>query len=222
MTEEKNGRNIFHAVNKEKYSSINRIAIAERASLEEVDRPSPYSAKPLSCNSTSVWLKVVRLLPCLYQVICGRGRPLKLQCTPWLRWFSKSSTGGPDRLTVSGPEEQESGEIKKKKRLKSSWTIMWWPSPDACGKPYHPGDVAAVDICFSPVRSHQRGVGDNAEMGFKKPINATGLLMAMPRWWSLTRPKQPSSAATLPGRYGSAYACRASVKVFPPFLSLHV
>ena len=58
---------------------------------------------------------------------------------------------------------------------------MWWPSPEACGKPYHPGDVAAVDICFSPVRSHQRGVGDNAEMGFKKPINATGLLMAMPR-----------------------------------------
>ena len=27
-----------------KYSSINRIAGVERASLEEVDRPSPYSA----------------------------------------------------------------------------------------------------------------------------------------------------------------------------------
>ena len=26
------------------YSSINRIAISERASLQEVDRPSPYSA----------------------------------------------------------------------------------------------------------------------------------------------------------------------------------
>ena len=33
-----------HAANTEKYSSINRIAIAERASLEDVDRPSPYSA----------------------------------------------------------------------------------------------------------------------------------------------------------------------------------
>ena len=33
-----------HAANKEKYSSINRIAMAERASLEEVDRPSPDSA----------------------------------------------------------------------------------------------------------------------------------------------------------------------------------
>lgn len=29
---------------KERYSSINRIAITERASLEEVDRPSSYSA----------------------------------------------------------------------------------------------------------------------------------------------------------------------------------
>ena len=38
-------QNIVHAANKEKYSLINRIAIAERASLEEVDRPShipPY------------------------------------------------------------------------------------------------------------------------------------------------------------------------------------
>ena len=34
---------MVYAVNKEKYSSINRIPIAERASLEEVDRPSPYS-----------------------------------------------------------------------------------------------------------------------------------------------------------------------------------
>ena len=121
----KNGRNIFHAVNKEKYSSINRIAIAERASLEEADRPSPYSAKPLSCNSTSVWLKVFRLLPCLYQVIRGRGRPLKLQCTPWLRWFSKSSTGEPDRLTVSGPEVQESGEIRKKDaKIKLDYNVV--------------------------------------------------------------------------------------------------
>jgi len=30
------------AANKEKYSSINRIAIGERAFLEEADRPSPY------------------------------------------------------------------------------------------------------------------------------------------------------------------------------------
>ena len=74
---------------------------------------------------------------------------------------------------------QESGE--KKKRLKSRWTKMWRPSPDACGKPYHLGNGAAVDICFSPVRSHQRGVGDNTETAFKKPLNATGLLMAMPR-----------------------------------------
>ena len=35
---------MVHAANKEKYSSINRIAIAERASVEEVDGPSPYSA----------------------------------------------------------------------------------------------------------------------------------------------------------------------------------
>ena len=33
-----------HAANKEKYSSINRIAMAERAFLEEVDRRSPDSA----------------------------------------------------------------------------------------------------------------------------------------------------------------------------------
>ena len=45
---------------------------------------------PLSCNvSTSVWLKVFRLLYFLYQVICGRGRPSKKHCTPWFQWFSK-------------------------------------------------------------------------------------------------------------------------------------
>ena len=32
---------MVHAANKDKYSSLNRITIAERASLEEVDRPSP-------------------------------------------------------------------------------------------------------------------------------------------------------------------------------------
>ena len=35
---------MVHAANNEKYPSINRIAKAERASLEEVDQPSPYSA----------------------------------------------------------------------------------------------------------------------------------------------------------------------------------
>ena len=35
---------MVHATNKETYSSINCIAIAEKASLEEIDRPSPYSA----------------------------------------------------------------------------------------------------------------------------------------------------------------------------------
>ena len=35
---------MVHAANKEKYLAINRIIIAERASLEEVDWPSPYSA----------------------------------------------------------------------------------------------------------------------------------------------------------------------------------
>ena len=35
---------MVHAANKEKYPSINRIAIAEKASPEEVDRPSPYPA----------------------------------------------------------------------------------------------------------------------------------------------------------------------------------
>jgi len=34
---------MVHAANKEKYSSITRIAISEGASLEEVDQPS-YSA----------------------------------------------------------------------------------------------------------------------------------------------------------------------------------
>ena len=33
---------MVHAPNKEEYSSTNRIAIAERSSPEEVDRPSPY------------------------------------------------------------------------------------------------------------------------------------------------------------------------------------
>ena len=33
---------MVQAASKEKYSSINRIAIEERSSLEEVDRPSPY------------------------------------------------------------------------------------------------------------------------------------------------------------------------------------
>ena len=36
--------NMVHASKLMKYSSINRIAGAERASLEEVDRPFPYSA----------------------------------------------------------------------------------------------------------------------------------------------------------------------------------
>ena len=35
-------QNTVHAANKKKYSSINRIAIAERASLQEVDRPSHF------------------------------------------------------------------------------------------------------------------------------------------------------------------------------------
>ena len=35
---------MVHAAIKERYSSINRIGITERASLEEVDRPSSYSA----------------------------------------------------------------------------------------------------------------------------------------------------------------------------------
>lgn len=33
-----------HAVNKDKYLSINRMAMAESPSLEEVDQLSPYSA----------------------------------------------------------------------------------------------------------------------------------------------------------------------------------
>ena len=40
--------NIVHAANREKYSSINRIAISERASLHDVDRHSPYPAIFLS------------------------------------------------------------------------------------------------------------------------------------------------------------------------------
>ena len=35
---------MVHAAKKETYSSINRIAIAEGESLEEVDRPYSYSA----------------------------------------------------------------------------------------------------------------------------------------------------------------------------------
>ena len=35
---------MVHAVNKDKNLKINRIAMAESASLEEVDRSSPYSA----------------------------------------------------------------------------------------------------------------------------------------------------------------------------------
>ena len=65
---------------------------------------------PLSCNflTSSVWLKVLRLLPSLYQVIWGRGRPLNIHFTPWLVWFSKRKTGEPHRVTVSGPKGQES------------------------------------------------------------------------------------------------------------------
>jgi len=37
-----------HAANKEKYLLINHIAIAERASLEEVDQLSPYPATFIS------------------------------------------------------------------------------------------------------------------------------------------------------------------------------
>jgi len=35
---------MVHAAKKDEYSSINRIATAERSSLEDVDRPSQYSA----------------------------------------------------------------------------------------------------------------------------------------------------------------------------------
>ena len=37
-------RNMVYAANKERYSSINRITVVERATLGEVDRPSPHSA----------------------------------------------------------------------------------------------------------------------------------------------------------------------------------
>ena len=40
---------------REVYSSINRIAIAERASLEEVDRPAPYSAIFVSVTRGRRW-----------------------------------------------------------------------------------------------------------------------------------------------------------------------
>ena len=43
--------------NKEKYLSINRIAIAERASIEEVDLPSPYPAIFISVTRGRRWLQ---------------------------------------------------------------------------------------------------------------------------------------------------------------------
>ena len=97
---------------------------------------------PLSCNfsTSSVWLKVFRLLPCLYQVIWGRGRPLNWHFTPRLMRFSKRKTGEPHRVTVSGPKVQEIGE--KKQRLRARWTEAYtshvvWSSPHACAKPYN-------------------------------------------------------------------------------------
>ena len=42
---------MFHTAKEEKYTSINRIAIAQRAPLEEADRPSPYPAVFISVTS---------------------------------------------------------------------------------------------------------------------------------------------------------------------------
>ena len=50
---------MVHAVNKEKYSLINRIAIANRASLEEVDRRSPYSAILICHERTTMTLETL-------------------------------------------------------------------------------------------------------------------------------------------------------------------
>ena len=96
---------------------------------------------PLSCNfsTSSVWLKVFRLLPCLYQVIWGRGRPLNIHFTPRLMRFSRRKIGEPHRVAVSGPKVQESGE-KKKTGLRARWTqaytshVVWLPH--ACAKSY--------------------------------------------------------------------------------------
>ena len=46
---------MVHAANKERYSTRNRIAIAERASLQDVDRPSPYSAIFISVTRGRWW-----------------------------------------------------------------------------------------------------------------------------------------------------------------------
>ena len=47
--------NLADAANKDKLSSINRIAIAARASLEEVDRLSPYPAIFISVTRGQRW-----------------------------------------------------------------------------------------------------------------------------------------------------------------------
>ena len=49
-----------HAVNKEENSAINRVAITETASLEEVDRPSSYSAIFMMTSETSAITIFVR------------------------------------------------------------------------------------------------------------------------------------------------------------------
>ena len=56
------GINCFpvHAVKKEKHSAINCVAITETASLEEVDRPSSYSAIFMMTSETSAITIFVR------------------------------------------------------------------------------------------------------------------------------------------------------------------
>ena len=53
---------MVHAAIKERYSSINRIAITERASLEEVDRPSSYSAILVFVTKRQRWSQRHRTL----------------------------------------------------------------------------------------------------------------------------------------------------------------
>ena len=72
---------MVRAANKEKYSSINRIAIAERASLGEVDPPSLYSGvmlihitvHPIPCNPghARIFSLILASYPCLLQNVCS-------------------------------------------------------------------------------------------------------------------------------------------------------
>ena len=86
-----------HAANKEKYSSINRIAIAERASLEEVDRPFLY---PISATRGRWWRQRNRKTYFCYlmlkwtQVKCGHpmtvtiGMRANMSSVQWQPWES--------------------------------------------------------------------------------------------------------------------------------------